>query len=930
MKTSIIFSAALGIFCILYNVFCFGALPNHAPSFTGGASQGLTACQNLSSTIFSSLLATDDLDVGQTETWTIISLPTHGSISGLSATATSTGSTVTPSTSDITYTPVAGYLGGDVFTVQVSDGIATTTTVVHVTVMSLPDAGIITGKSSVCAIAPITLSVTVTGGEWSSSDTLLAISGTGEVFAVAPDSSGTVTINYFVTNACGISVASKTLAVNPIANAGTIIGDSEICVGSHFALSIYYPTTVVDTDTGIWSTANDSTAIVSSSGMVTGIAAGANTISYTVVNACDTNIALFPMTIDPVPVVGTISGLSELCPDYAVILSDSTGTPGGVWLSSNGNATVTDGVDAVVIGVSPGLDTITYFIANTCAIVSAKKVITVNSYPFAGAISGPTVYCVGQIDTLTSTGYGGTWSTTNAAAAITGSGEILALETGDDTVSYIVTNLCGTSVTRLPIFINPTPNTTVHVDSAICVGGAYTVTADSAGGIWSLSNTHATFTSGHITGVTTGWDTLTYKLTNACTTDSSRTPVHIITLPVAPAITGASAVCVAASITLADAMPGGTWTVTNATAGITSLGVVSGIAVGTDTIKYTATNMCGSNTVKKTVTVNTPPVVAAINGTSALCAGLDSMLTETTTGGTWSCTNAAATITTGGMLATIYGGTDTIKYTVSNSCGSVSSIKIITIHPLPAVDTIAGAASICTGITIPFTDGSTGGVWSSSSAHATVTTAGAVMGISVGIDTIRYAITNACGTTTKDLVVDVITLPQVSAIAGIDTVCPGHTVTLSDTALGGIWNSYFNTIATISASGIVTGLTPGVDTILYSITNACGTTSTKFRLRVLSIEECSHINGVATIPGAADEEMQLYPNPNSGTFSIKLSSGIDEPLLLVITNVAGEQVREITTATNKVNEIDINVAPGIYIIDASTAHGRHVARIAVE
>ena len=87
---------------------------------------------------------------------------------------------------------------------------------------------------------------------------------------------------------------------------------------------------------------------------------------------------------------------------------------------------------------------------------------------------------------------------------------------------------------------------------------------------------------------------------------------------------------------------------------------------------------------------------------------------------------------------------------------------------------------------------------------------------------------------------------------------------------------------------------------------------------------------MATIPGAADEEMQLYPNPNSGTFSIKLSSGIDEPLLLVITNVAGEQVREITTATNKVNEIDINVAPGIYIIDASTAHGRHVARIAVE
>ena len=927
MKTTTLFSFLLGISCVLGTVFCSGAPINNAPSFTGGASQDLTACQNLSTTIFTSLLAINDLDIGQTETWTIVSSPTHGTISGLSSTATSTGGTVVPSTSDITYTPVAGYLGGDVFTVQVSDGIATTTTVVHVTVMSLPDAGIITGKSSVCAVAPITLTVTVTGGEWSSTDTLLAISGTGQVFAIAPDSSGTVTINYFVTNACGISVASKILAVNPIADAGTIIGDSDICVGASVPLSIYYSTTVVDTNTGFWTSANNSISSVSASGVVTGIASGPNIISYTLVNACDTSVAIFLMTVDPVPVPASILGLSELCPDYAIILTDSFATPGGAWTSSNASATVSDGL---VIGVSGGVDTITYSIVNSCGSASATKIITVNSYPFAGVISGPTVYCVGQIDTLASTGYGGTWSTTNATAAITGSGEILALEPGDDTVSYIVTNLCGTSVTRLPIFINPTPNTTVHVDSAICVGSTYTVTADSAGGIWSFSNTHATFTAGHITGVTTGWDTLTYKLTNACTTDSSRTPVHIITLPVVPAITGASAVCIAASITLTDAMPGGTWAVTNAAAGITSLGVVSGIAAGTDTTKYTATNMCGSNTVKKTVTINTPPVVAAISGTSALCAGLDSMLTETTTGGTWSSTNAAATISTGGMLAAIYGGTDTIKYTLSNSCGSVSSVKIITIHPLPAVDTIAGAASICTGITIPFTDGSAGGIWTSSSAHATVTTAGAVKGISVGIDTIRYAITNACGTTTKYQVVDVITLPQVGAIAGIDTVCPGHVVTLSDTALGGVWNSYFNTIASISSSGIVTGLTPGVDTILYSITNACGTTSTKFRLRVLSIEECSHINGVATIPGAADEEMQLYPNPNSGTFSIKLSSGIDEPLLLVITNVAGEQVREITTATNKVNEIDINVAPGIYIIDASTAHGRHVARIAVE
>ena len=99
-------------------------------TLTGGSPQSLTLCNSGSAVSVNSLLTTNDI-TGLTQTWTVTSGPAHGTMGGFPATASS-GSGVSPT--GTTYTPTGGYGGADAFTIQVSDGSTTATTVINVTV----------------------------------------------------------------------------------------------------------------------------------------------------------------------------------------------------------------------------------------------------------------------------------------------------------------------------------------------------------------------------------------------------------------------------------------------------------------------------------------------------------------------------------------------------------------------------------------------------------------------------------------------------------------------------------------------------------------------------------------------------------------------------------------------------------------------------
>ncbi len=106
---------------------------NYTPVFTN-QDPSLPVCKNAVGTPINSMLAIIDTNAGQTETWTIITNPSHGTLGGFPTSLVSTGGTSSVAPTGLTYTPTTGYIGADAFTIRISDGQASDTIAIPVTV----------------------------------------------------------------------------------------------------------------------------------------------------------------------------------------------------------------------------------------------------------------------------------------------------------------------------------------------------------------------------------------------------------------------------------------------------------------------------------------------------------------------------------------------------------------------------------------------------------------------------------------------------------------------------------------------------------------------------------------------------------------------------------------------------------------------------
>ena len=175
---------------------------NNNPYFLDGSIKSISVCENSGVNSINSLLGILDIDTAQTESWTSIAGPYHGTVS-LAGTLLSTGASITPT--GFTYSPGTGYHGFDTFKVIVSDGGLTDTAIVYVTIDSVPTVAAIGGSGSVCKGNTVTLSNPTASGIWTSSATVAAVSSLGVVTGV---DTGIAIISYTVTNGtCNASTA---------------------------------------------------------------------------------------------------------------------------------------------------------------------------------------------------------------------------------------------------------------------------------------------------------------------------------------------------------------------------------------------------------------------------------------------------------------------------------------------------------------------------------------------------------------------------------------------------------------------------------------------------------------------------------------------------------------------------------------------------
>jgi len=466
-----------------------------------------------------------------------------------------------------------------------------------------------------------------------------------------------------------------------------------------------------------------------------------------------------------------ISGTASLCIGSTTMLTIDTS--GGVWSSSNTAIASIGSGSGVVTGVSGGLANITYSVGS----ISSSITVTVN--PYVGAITGTPIVSEGGYITLNDGTTGGVWSSSDTSVATVGSGTgtVAGVSTGTVEISYTVIGSCGTGRAIDTVSVLAA----ITGISAICIGSTTTLTIDTSGGIWSSSNT-AIATVGSVTGivagVSAGTAVITYTVGSSVTTDS------VTVNATARIITGSSTVTAGSTTFLSDSTSGGIWNSNSAfIATVDSFsGFVSGISPGIVVISYTVSNVCGTSNVTDTITV-----LAAITGNTSVCVGMTTNLFVDTTGGFWSSGNTAVAIvgSVSGVVTGVAGGTTTISYTYSG----VSAIKTITVLPIPnpgSISFVSGTSNICVGASIILFDGIIGGTWSCVNATATVS-GGGVTGVTPGIDTIIYTVTNSDCSASVSQAVDVLPAPIVN-FSFVQDEYKTNFFSATDTTLTNYWD----------------------------------------------------------------------------------------------------------------------------------------------
>ncbi len=836
---------------------------------------------------------------------------------------------------------VTGISGGTVTITHVSD--IGCSTFITVTVDALPTVCTVTGGGPYCigtTCPHVFLGCSQVGVNYqlSCGSTLVTplLAGTGSALDFGPEC-GPCTYTVKATNTIGCTSTMSGSATSTPNSPCPILGTvTSMCVGDNLTMITGSCSPVPSCP---WSSSNTSVATVNCSGVVSAVAAGVVIISYTTVAGC---VSTYTITVNPsCPISGTLS----ICAGGSTTLT--TCCIGGVWSSSNPACIVVNPATGVCTSLSaPCCSRISYTTMAGCI-----SYATVCSTPVPTVTPNPVSICLGTSVTLNPTPSGGTWTGTPCVSMTPVGSTSSRVITGlfAPCVGSVTYSVGGCSV-NVPVTVNaacPITGPLVHPHT-VCSGSSIVLATTCVGGTWSSSNPTCVSVnpiSGVCTGGTTGTipcsATITYTSAGGCTSTYTVTNNPV---PTISATTLGYCTYMSYINTLTATGGPGTWSTSglgHATP-ISTTSPITGVnanSPGTEVFYYTNnTTGCFAQvtvTVYPIPTINVPPNVCV--GSSVTC-------TVNPTGGTFGLSSGCASITSAGVLTGISGlCTEYITYN-KNGC---ITFGVVTVNPLPIA---SGPSVVCVGSSISETE-LTGMncVWSliPSSPYASLSsflgTSTNINGLSAGSVTLKAKSLAGC-ISYKPITVNAPPVPGVILWSPSNIVCVGGTINFANwggATPGGTWST--------SCSLPYATMTPGVGggTILgdfwgwwpfshsciltYTTPNVpgCGTRSVS---NTYTVELCKHKGSTAgdetdVLPAT---ELKVFPNPNQGSFTVNLQTDKNESAEVKVTNVIGETIKKFTTVTNKDNMVQIDNAPGIYMVSVTTANGNYVAKVVVE
>ncbi|NMH87549.1 gliding motility-associated C-terminal domain-containing protein [Flavivirga algicola] len=721
-------------------------------------------------------------------------------------------------------------------------------------------------------------------GTWNDDDASGALSGNEVTISGLIAGTYDFTFDVDVVGTCDDPNVTVSIIINPLPNTGTpapaIYCENELAANS--PLDLFGQLTGEATG-GTWTDDNASGALSGSDVDLTALAIGSYNFTYSITdtNGC-TNSSTVIVTINDAPESGTpVASFPEFCQGTVQMVNlfdlltgeDQTGT----WNDDDASGALS-GNEVTIDGLASGTYDFTFDVdaIGGCDDPNVTVSIVINPLPNTGT-PAPAIYCENDLvanspldlfGQLTGEDSGGTWTDDNASGALSGSDvDLTALAIGSYNFTYSITDTNGcTNSSTVIVTINDAPESGTPVSSfpefcIVDITAAQTVdlfdllTGEDQTGTWNDDDTSGALSGNEVTidGLAIGTYNFTFDVDAIGICDDPDVTVSIIINDTSvPTATASQAFCDAASIT--DLVATGTtiqW-YDDATGGSPLDGTTA--LIDGETYYATQTNAttgCESSIRTEVIATiyqspnagvaNSPGVSECNNTTINLFDGLDG---SQDSGGTWyEGPDNTGTVVVNPTTYNVTGfSTNNYQFTyyvvAASPCIDDSTTITVSIEePLNAgTDNILDACST-DGTTDLFTllgTADPGGTWSPA-----LTSGTGVFDPAVDSgDTYLYTHTNACGTSSSQVVVTVTQAPN-AGTSNTTLICVIDGPTDLFTYLGGADTGGTWSPALTSGTGVFDPLVDSDGVYRYTVTANSPCTTDAFAEITVTVSDIS-------------------------------------------------------------------------------------------
>jgi gliding motility-associated-like protein len=536
------------------------------------------------------------------------------------------------------------------------------------------------------------------------------------------NTSGTPAISLAVTNSCGTTTVapSFTVVAKPVVAAisspapGVGLPANAVCVNSTLQLSNTTPG-------GSWSSSNASIASIDpNTGLVTGKATGAATITYTVIqNNCSTSVSK-TITVNPIPAL-TTAGTTSICTNGSTTITvSSTSANSFSWAPATG-LNQTTGSQVIASPASTTTYAVTGLITATGCSSNAAVTVTVNTLPTISIGVSSSTICEGSSTTLTASGASSYTWTSNPSLVLASSASITSSPTVTTQYTVTGTNWANCSSTAVAtVTVNSRPTITVNSPST-CMNSPVGLTASGADTYtWSPATYLSVLNAATVTSTPIAAQNISYTVTGRnSATGCTNTAVSTVTVKALPNVTvNSPTICPGSSATLtASGATTYAWESSNTLSSISG-SPVTATPSATTTYVVTGTDASSgcSKSATSTVTVTPIPSISALGSNPTTCNGNNGsiLITGLTTGASYTVkytylgtenTFGPLTATSGGVTVPgLRSGVYSNIYVTFSGCNTQPIASVSLTDPsAPTAPTISPVSAICSGQTLTLT-----------------------------------------------------------------------------------------------------------------------------------------------------------------------------------------------------------------------------------